>query len=197
MQRKSAERRIAALALALGALVLGYFALVHWWFVAPQRAMAQEMQQLRAREHRYAAIIAERGTVQARLAHLRQGQQTSRALLADSDPSAAAASLMQHVVDVVAAHQALGPCTVTQKMPVSAEPGHGPYRKVTVNISLRCAMHALAAVLYDLEEGKPYLFVEDFSAFRNTLPRPDGGLPPLQVQFSLSGYVRHGPGGAP
>jgi general secretion pathway protein M len=66
----------------------------------------------------------------------------------------------------------------------------GPYRKVTVNINLSCGMHALAAVLYDLEQGTPYLFVDNFSAYRSPVRGADGSLPPLQVQFSLSGYLR-------
>ncbi|GAB3028223.1 MULTISPECIES: type II secretion system protein GspM [Oleiagrimonas] len=190
MQLKPVESRVLAVFLALLTLALAYLLLVHWWFVAPQLGMADQMQQLRADEHRYAAIIAERVDLQKRLAKLQQGQATSSALLADSDPSTASANLMQHAVEVAAAHTGLGPCSVTQKMPVQSDPGDGPYRKVTVNISLRCGMHALAGVLHDLEEGTPYLFIDNFSAYRSPVHSPDGSLQPLQVQFSLSGYLR-------
>jgi general secretion pathway protein M len=191
MQLKPVESRVVAVALALVVLVVAYFVLLHWWFVAPQLGMADDMQQLRAQEHRYAAIIAQRGELEARLAKVKQGQAASSALLADTDPSAASADLMQHAVEVAHAHQAEGPCTVTQKMPVqTATDDNSPYRKVTVNISLSCGMHALAEVLYDLEQDKPYLFIDNFSAYRSPVRSPDGRVQPLRVQFSLSGYLR-------
>lgn len=190
MQLRPVESRILALFLALLVGVLGYFVLVHWWFVAPQMSMADQIGQLRADEHRYAAIIAERKGLEQRLARLQQGQASNSALLADSDPSTASANLMQHAVDVANAHGSLGPCSVTQKMPVQNDGEKGPYRKVSVNINLSCGMHALAAVLYDLEQGTPYLFVDNFSAYRSPIRGADGSLPPLQVQFTLSGYLR-------
>jgi general secretion pathway protein M len=190
MQLRPAESRIAALLLTLLVVVLGYFLLVHWWFVAPQLEMAGQVGQLRADEQRYAAVIAQKKGLQQRLARLQQGQASNSALLPESDPSTASANLMQHVVDVANAHTSLGPCSVTQKMPVQPQGKKGPYRKVTVNINLSCGMHALAAVLYDLEQGTPYLFVDNFSAYRSPVRGADGSLPPLQVQFSLSGYLR-------
>jgi general secretion pathway protein M len=190
MQLRPVESRILALTLTLLVAVLGYFALLHWWFVAPQLDMNDQVRQLRADEQRYAGIIAERKTLHERLARLQKGQASNSALLAESDPSTASANLMQHVVDVAQAHTALGPCSVTQKMPVQSDNGKGPYRKVTVNINLSCGMHALSAVLYDLEQGTPYLFIDNFSAYRSPVRGADGSLQPLQVQFSLSGYLR-------
>lgn len=194
MQLRPVESRILALFLTGLVGVLGYFLLVHWWFVAPQMDMAGQVDQLRADQQRYAAVIAERHDLQQRLARLQQGQASNSALLPESDPSTASANLMQHVVDVANAHTGLGPCSVTQKMPVQARGQKGPYRKVTVNINLSCGMHALAAVLYDLEQGTPYLFVDNFSAYRSPVHSADGSLPPLQVQFSLSGYLRQAAG---
>lgn len=190
MKLRPVERRIAAWLLALVVLVLAYFLLLHWWFVAPQQAMDAQIRQLRGEQHRYAAIVAQRHSLAARLERLQQGQIRSNALLPENDPSTASADLMQHVVDVVSAQSALGPCAVTQKMPVQASPAQGPYPKVTVNINLRCGMHALAAVLYALEQGTPYLFIDNFSIYRNPVRGRDGSMQPLQVQLSLSGYLR-------
>jgi general secretion pathway protein M len=196
MQLRPVESRILAVLLALLVGVLGYFLLVHWWFVAPQMEMSGQVDQLRADQQRYAAVIAERHDLEQRLARMQQGQASNSALLPESDPSTASANLMQHVVDVANAHTSLGPCSVTQKMPVQSRGDEGPYRKVTVNINLSCGMHALAAVLYDLEQGTPYLFVNNFSAYRSPVRGADGSLPPLQVQFSLSGYLRQAAGKA-
>lgn len=197
MRLRPIESRLAAVGLALLALAVGYVLLLHWWFVAPQLAIAGEMQDLRASEHRFSAIIAQRDALKARLARLQQGQARSSAFLPEDDPSAASAGLMQRAVDIVAAHAAEGPCSVTQKMPVPAQDDDsGPYRKVQVNISLRCGMRPLAAVLHDLEQGMPYLFVEAFTAYRNPVPGPGGTMQPLEVQFTLTGYVHQPAGGA-
>lgn len=200
MPLRAVERRVLALFLAALVLVLGYFVLLHWWFVAPQMDMDAQIRQLRAAEHRYAAVIGEKRELRQRLARLRRGQDNGGALLPESDPSTAAADLMQHVVDVAARHQAQGPCTVIQKMPVQGADKQGPYRKVSVNINLNCGTRPLAAVLYDLEQGTPYLFVDSFSAYRNPVPAANGIMQPLQVQLTLSGYLRQastGKGGAP
>jgi general secretion pathway protein M len=44
--------------------------------------------------------------------------------------------------------------------------------------------------LYTLEKSKPYLFVQDFSVYRNPLiAMQKTGVAPLEVQFTLAGYV--------
>jgi general secretion pathway protein M len=188
---KPAESRIAAIALLLVVLALAYFVLVHWWFVAPQAAIDDEMNDLRDTHGRFAAAIAERPALEKHLAELSQGQTDSSAFLAGDDANAASAGLMQRVVTVAESHRDNGPCDVVQKMPVpgQAKPGE-PYTKVTVNISLRCGMEPLAAVLHDLEQGVPYLFVDDFSAYRNPVAARTGNAAPLETQFTLSGYIR-------
>ena len=54
------DSRIAAILLLLLALLLGYFVLLHWWFVAPLRQIDGEMADLRDTHSRYAAAIAEK-----------------------------------------------------------------------------------------------------------------------------------------
>jgi general secretion pathway protein M len=168
--------------------------------VAPLQRIDDAMDELRLTQARYAATIAERPQLEKRLAELGQGQADSRAFLPESDPSAASAGLMQRVVDDAAAHAQDGACEVTQKMPVPNPPNDhdGPYRRVAVSISLRCGMRPLVDLLYTLEHGTPYLFVGDFSLYRSPVATPrQAGV--LEVQFTLSGYVRGAvpPAGAP
>jgi general secretion pathway protein M len=190
---KPRDSRIAAILLALVAVVIAYFALLHWWFVAPMLDVSAQMADLRDTQSRFAAAIAEKPQLEKRIAMLGQGQATNNAFLPEDDPNAAAAGLMQRVVDVVGAHAEGGTCEVSQKMPVP-NPGaadNEPYRKVAVSISLRCDMQPLAAVLHDLEQGTPYLFINEMSIYRNPVAAQQGGAaPPLEVQFTLSGYVR-------
>jgi len=188
---KPRESRIVAVLLLLVVLVVAYFALLHWWFVAPLQAMGSEMDDLRDTHARYAAAIAEKPQLQQRIAAMGAGQAASHAFLPEDDPNAAAAGLMQRVVDAVAAHPQGGACDVTQKMPVTNPPAapDEPYRKVAVSISLRCDVQPLAETMHDLEQGTPYLFVDDLSIYRNPVAAMQQAAAPLEVQFTLSGYV--------
>lgn len=197
MRKLSAtESRIAAVLLALAVLALAWLLLVQWWFVTPLGRINDEIQVQRDSQQRYAAIVAQREVLNHRLASLSRGHADASAFLPGSDGNAATAGLMQRVVDSVEAHAALGPCKVTQKMPVPAnDDGNAPYREVSANINMRCGMHALAGVLHDLAWGKPYVFVDSFSAYRNPVPNKDGATQPLNVQMLVSGYMRVGTGG--
>ncbi|TAM63557.1 MAG: general secretion pathway protein GspM [Rhodanobacter sp.] len=189
---KPRDSRLAAIALLLLALLLGYVVLLHWWFVAPLQQISSEMADLRDTQGRYAAAIAEKPALQHRIAALGAGQAASHAFLADDDPNTAAADLMQRVVDVVGASTKGGSCTVSQKMPMPNPPATAgePYRKAAVSISLNCDMEPLAQVLYALEQGTPYLFIDDLSIYRNPVAGQQNNMAPLEVQFTLSGYVR-------
>ena len=193
------DSRIAAIGLLLLALLLAYFLLLHWWFVAPLRDVAAQMDDLRDTQSRYAAAIAERPQLQQRIAALGAGQAASSAFLPEDDPNTAAADLMQRVVDAVGAHTGGGSCTVTQKMPVpnpSMTSGE-PYRKAAVSINLSCDIEPLVGVLQSLEQGTPYLFVDNLNIYRNPVAARQGNAPSLEVQFTLSGYVRPAGGTAP
>ena len=190
------DSRIAAIGLLLLALLLAYFLLLHWWFVAPLRDIAAQMDDLRDTQSRYAAAIAEKPQLQRRIAALGAGQAASSAFLPEDDPNTAAADLMQRVVDAVGAHTEGGSCTVTQKMPVpnSTTASGEPYRKAAVSINLSCDIEPLVGVLQSLEQGTPYLFVDNLNIYRNPVAARQANRPSLEVQFTLSGYVR--PGGA-
>ncbi|WP_426701222.1 type II secretion system protein GspM [Rhodanobacter sp. Col0626] len=186
------DSRIAAIILLLLVLLLAYVVLLHWWFVAPLQQARSEMVELRDTHSRYAAAIAEKPALQQRIAALGAGQAASSAFLAADDPNTAAADLMQRVVDVVGNTTKGGSCVVSQKMPLPNPPATAgePYRKAAVSISLSCDLEPLAAVLQALEQGTPYLFIDDLSIYRNPVAAQQDHAAPLEVQFTLSGYVR-------
>jgi len=194
------DSRIAAIGLLLLAILLAYFLLLHWWFVAPLHDIDAQMADLRDTQSRYAAAIAEKPLLEKRIAALGAGQAASSAFLPDDDPNTAAADLMQRVVDAVGAHTVGGSCSVTQKMPVTnpqTAPDE-PYRKAAVSINLSCDIQPLVGVLQSLEQGTPYLFIDSLNIYRNPVAAQNNGLP-LEVQFTVSGYVRssNGPAVAP
>ncbi|MGN6328589.1 MAG: type II secretion system protein GspM [Rhodanobacter sp.] len=186
------QRRIGAVLLLLLALLLAYLLLVHWWLVAPLRQIDARIDELQQTHARYAAAIAEKPRLQQRIAALGAGQAASSAFLPEDDTNTAAAGLMQRVVDVVAAQTGEGGCAVSQKTPIAnppATPGE-PYRKAAASISLSCSIESLAAVLHALEQGTPYLFVDELSIYRNPVAVQQDRRAPLEAQFTVSGYVR-------
>ncbi len=189
---KPRDRRLLAVGLLLLSVALAYLLLLHWWFVAPLQQIGQQMNDLRDTHSRYAAAIAQKPALQRRIAALGAGQAASSAFLPTDDPNTATGDLMQRVVDVVAQNTAGGNCNVSQKMPLPSPPvGAGePYRKAAVSISVSCDMEPLAAVLHALEQGAPYLFIDDLSIYRNPVAAQQNSAAPLEVQFTVSGYVR-------
>ena len=178
------QSRIAAIVLALITLVLAYFLLLHWWFVAPLVSVDDQMHDLQQLHAKYAAVIAEQPVLEKRVAKLKRGGATVDAFLSASDPSNAAADLIQRASDVVAAHAHEGAgCSMPSKMPIEQDSGNEPFRRVSVSITLDCDMQPLAAVLHDFDRGLPYLFVDSLNLARS----PSGR---VQAQLSLSGYLR-------
>ncbi|HEX5960833.1 MAG TPA: type II secretion system protein GspM [Rhodanobacteraceae bacterium] len=183
------QSRLAAIVLALLALVLGYFLLLHWWFVAPMLGVDSQMQDLQQIHAKYAAAIAGQPQLEKRVAQLERGGATVGAFLSANDSSTAAADLIQRATDVVAAHAQEGSgCNMPSKMPIEQESGNEPFRRVSVSITLDCGMQPLAAVLHDFDRGLPYLFIDNLIMARSPTGR-------LQVQLTLSGYLR--PSGSP
>ena len=186
------DGRLAAVGLLLVVLVLAYFVLLHWWFVAPLQQISSNMVDLRDTQSRFASAIAERPALQQRIAALGAGQAASSAFLPEDDPNTAAADLMQRAVDVVGTSKQTGSCVVSQKVPIPnppTTPGE-PYRKAAVSINLSCDIESLAQVLQALEQGTPYVFIDDLSIYRNPVAAQKDQAAPLEVQFTLSGYVR-------
>jgi len=179
-----AQSRLAAIVLTLVALAAAYFLLLHWWFVAPLLGVDSQMRDLREIHAKYAAAIAEQPQLEKRVAHLQQGGATVGAFLAATDPSAAAANLIQRATDVVAAHANEGAgCDMPSKMPIEQDTANEPFRRISVSITLDCGMQPLAAVLHDFDRGLPYLFVNNLILARS----PSGR---MQAQLTLSGYLR-------
>lgn len=179
-----AQSRLVAIVLALVALAIAYFLFLHWWFVAPLMSVDRQMHDLQAIHAKYAVAIAEQPLLEKRVAHLERGGATIGAFLAASDPSAAAAGLIQRVTDVVGAHANEGSgCTMPSKMPIEQDNANAAFRRVSVSITLDCGMQPLAAVLHDFDRGLPYLFVDNLTMARS----PSGR---LQAQLTLSGYLR-------
>jgi general secretion pathway protein M len=187
------DGRLLAVVLLLIVLMLIYLVGVHWWFVAPQLQMRADMQDLREQQQRFRQTTAEKPAIEKRLAEVKAYEQGNQAFLAETDANAASAALIQRMKQAMSDHAK----DEKRCQQISAQSYNGGeeelYKRVTVQVRLRCDLEPLAAVLYDLENGKPYLFIDQVMIYRQQSYTPPGAkiAPiPLDVRFNVSGYLR-------
>ncbi len=193
---EASNGRFMAVVLLLIALLFVYLLGVHWWFVAPHLAISEQMQDLREQQKRYREIVAQRAQIDKRLTEARQFEQNNQAFLAQTDASAASADLIQRLKQAVTEHSPdPNRCQIVTNQPMNAGKPE-LYQRVTVQVNMRCDMEPLKDILYELEAGKPYLFVDQLMIYKQAY----GFVPPgqkkqaqpsaLSVRFNLSGYMR-------
>lgn len=187
--------RFLAIALLLIVALLGYFVLVHWWFVAPDLAIAGQMQDLRDQQQRFAGILEQRPQIEKNLAEVRAFEQSNQAFLADADANSAFSDLTQRLKQAISAHvKDENKCAIVSNSNFKGGEEER-YERVTIQVRMRCALEPFASILYELENGKPYLFVDQMMIYRQQY----GYMPPgakaqpasaLDIRFNLSGYLR-------
>lgn len=187
------DGRFLAVTLLLIVLLLIYLIAVHWWFVAPHAQISAEMSDLREEHQRYRQIVAEQPDIERRLEEIRNYEQENQAFLPQNDVNAASAALIQRLKDALGEHaKNESRCQNVGTQSFNAG-GEELYQRVTVQARLKCDLEPLSAVLYDLEQGKPYLFVDQVMIYRQQNYRRPGVKTqdvPLDVRFNLSGYLR-------
>jgi general secretion pathway protein M len=186
------DGRLLAVVLLLIVLLCIYVFGVHWWFVSPHLEYFSQMSDLREQQQRYARVIAERPAIEKKLADVRAYEQGNQAFLAEADANAASAGLITRLRQSQTDQSDPKRCSVINSTPYTGGQDE-LYMKVIVQARLRCDLESLAAVLYDLENGKPYLFIDQLMIYKQQTYVPPGGkrvASPLDVRFNLSGYLR-------
>lgn len=192
--------RWLALALLLAVLGLLYLLVLHPLFVAPLRETDARIQELQARDARLRGLLAQRAEVERRLAAL--DAQGGAGFLAEPTAELAAAALIQQLEQVVVdASAGSRGCAIVNRTPLGDEAQRGRYRKVAVQVRLRCGNAETLAVLHALESARPWLFVDALSITAQRFFAVPGSAQPqqggLDVGFTLYGYLRPAAGGAP
>lgn len=192
--------RWLALALLLAVLGLLYLLVLHPLFVAPLRETDARIQELQARDARLRGLLAQRAEVERRLAAL--DAQGGAGFLAEPTAELAAAALIQQLEQVVVdASAGSRGCAIVNRTPQGDEAQGGRYRKVAVQVRLRCGNAETLAVLHALESARPWLFVDALSITAQRFFAVPGSAQPqqggLDVGFTLYGYLRPAAGGAP
>ena len=122
--------------------------------------------------------------------------------LAEPTAELAAAALIQRLERVVADASPGGRgCAIVNRTPLGDAGGGGRYRRVTVQVRLRCGNAETLAVLHALESTRPWLFVDALGITAQRYFAVPGAAQPqeggLDVGFNLYGYLRPAAGTRP
>lgn len=191
------EQRLSALLLLALALAVLYWGLLEPWLVAPQRAVSEQMEELRQAQRRYAGLLGQRELWAEQVATAEGGDQGAAGLWQGADRNGAAAALMQYGADLINRHQRDGAgCELLNRTPLADEPGTEPYPQVQATFNLSCAIEPVEAILFDLESAQPAVFVRQLRIERNAqLDSPAKGR--LEVQLTVAGYLMQPPATVP
>jgi general secretion pathway protein M len=204
MTRAVSDRdRWLALGLLVLALLLAYLLLLHPWWTAPMLDAQGRIEALQQRELRQRMLLRQAPEIARRLQEVRAAEARRPGFLAESTTELATASLVQRLESVVAqASPGNRSCAITNRSPLTDEgASKARFRKVTVQVRLRCGTPELAAVLHALEAGTPRLFVDNLNVLAQRYffsPGQEGSQSGgLDVSFDLYGYLRPAPAAAP
>ncbi|MFO1506836.1 MAG: type II secretion system protein GspM [Lysobacterales bacterium] len=196
---KPMDGRVLAVALLAAVLLVFYLIAIHWWFVAPQLQLRQQMADLRLQQQRYQHTIAQKPEIEKQLAKVRAYEQGSNAFLPETDPNAASAGLIQRLKQAMDAHaKDEKTCQLVSQAGITGGEEE-LYKHVTVQARLRCRLETVAAIFHELEGGTPYLFIDNVMIYRQQVYTPPGRTPAvgsLDVRFNLTGYLRERSGKA-
>jgi general secretion pathway protein M len=194
------NRRFLAIVLLLIVASVIYLIFFHWWFVSPQLDIAAQMADLRERQASFAQTSQQGPLIDKRIKEIRAAEQNSQAFLTDTDPNAAFSDLTQRLKQIISQRvKDEARCSIVSNS--NFKGGEEElYRRVTIQVRMRCALEPFAGILYDLENSNPYLFVDQLMIYRQQagyVP-PGGKAPPtsLDIRFNLSGYLRNKAGKA-
>ena len=187
--------RFLAIVLLLIVVLLVYLVGVHWWFVAPHAAIAEQIGDLREQQQRFSQIASQRPLIEKRLAEVRAFEQNNQAFLADTDANSAFSDLTQRLKTAISARvKEESRCSIVSNSNFKGGEEE-TYRRVTIQVRMRCALEPFAGILYDLENSNPYLFVDQVMIYRQQAGyvAPGAKAAPvtaLDIRFNLSGYLR-------
>lgn len=180
-------RRLLALSL-LVALVLAVYGVAIGPLLDSYANNKRAIEELRNAEGRYAEVAGEAPALQKQLESLRRQSAATAGYLEGQNETMIAAALQDRVKAAVM--QTGGQLKSTQ---VLSSAGNTKSRRVAVRANIALSLAALQRVLYELESGSPYLFVDNLGVRPLVNPRAGGqvdGEALLDVSFDIYGYVR-------
>jgi general secretion pathway protein M len=190
LRQGSLLSRVLAASLLVGALLAGWV-LVVAPVIAAYQDVSQEIEERQLLLARYRGLAGQRPALAARLAVLEQQAAKLGGYLKGSSDALAAAELQDHARAVI--EGAGGSLRSTQILPAAPVDSKVPVRRAALRIQFGIDIEGLQKVLYQLETGQPYLFVDQLTVrqqrMRRSSKEPEQE-PLLDVSFEVFGYVR-------
>ena len=182
--------RVLALVL-LAAAVAGAWLLVVLPVLHAWHANGAAIEQAEALLQRQRALALQRPALLARIEEERQQADALAGYLQGPSDALAAAELQDRLKAVVEA--AGGELRSTRIVPAEAVEASPGTRRTALQVQMVVTIDGLAAILYGLESGQPYVLIDELSV-RNQRERRRRGEPEtepaLDVSLKLSGFVR-------
>ncbi len=189
--------RFLAVTLLLISVLAVYFFGVHWWFVAPQLDYMGQMEDLREQELKLRHTTEQRAEIEKRQSEVNAFEQNNQSFLSAKDASGAFSDLTKRLKQAITDHvRDENRCQILSNQPFRGGEDE-TYQRVSIQVRMRCDLEPFSSILYDLENGNPYLFVDQLMIYKQS----GGYVPPgskavasfLDIRFNLSGYLRqHG-----
>lgn len=183
--------RLLALGLLLGVLAAVHVLVLHPLWVAPMLALEEELVQVRERQGRVEAELAQAPVIAERLAQAQAELGSRPGFLPEASAEQASSALVQRLEQAVTtASPGNRSCAITSRSPLPVQPGNAPFVRVSLQARLRCGTPELQAVLHALETGHPRLAIENLTLLAQryqSMPGETGA--GLDVAFELVGYL--------
>lgn len=191
---RSDRDRWLALGLLAAALALAYLVFVHPWWTVPMLETQEDIDALQQRELRMRMQLRQQPLIQKRLVEANALAARQPGFLPESSAELATAGLAQQLERaVLEASPNNRSCAISNRSPLTAS-SQERFRKIVVQVRLRCGMPELAKVLYQLENGTPRMFIDNVNVLTQSNyfvtdqgSSQQGG---LDVSFDLYGYLR-------
>jgi len=185
------QKRAAAIALLVLALLAIYLLAVHWWFTSPFLQAREDLIALRDQEFQLRSTAQLRPVVERRLNEVRAFEASNPEFLPEANFDLAASAIIQRLQSLVDDQAAGAACTLISRTPFRTGTQE-TYDRVTVKVRLRCSLEPMARVLYGLESGSPRLFVSEFAVTNRGQFAMRQGVPAgsIDANFDVYGFLR-------
>jgi len=170
-------------AVAVGLLVI-LLLLIFWSFFSLFMERQQEVQHLENILSRYERAIKMEPVLQQRLSHMKKPAKGDNLFLSGENEALAGAALQDNFKAIV--EMAHGTVERSQNLGGQAE---GNFQKITVRSQLVLSINSLQKILYAMESGKPYIFIENLE-IKNASNQKNTQGDLLKVVVDFYGY-RH------
>ncbi|MFK7955833.1 MAG: type II secretion system protein GspM [Lysobacterales bacterium] len=171
--------------------------LIYWvgfrWYFDRQGELNGQIEQLQSSQARFQGLLDQGPVLQRELSQVRELQNEADFFLQAQNTSLGSAELTNRLKEMIRTHGSEKECQVisNQNMRVREEER---FERVTNKVRLRCEVEDLSNIIYHLENGTPYVFLDNVSIYRQITRRRQGRETVqqqiLDVRFDLSGYLR-------